>query len=135
LGEESDFVIKNINFNKDELFIDKTPMAAANPLGDCIFVISSSRRSRISKNNYLKCSSLAKIPLNALMPKFVIYTIFKISAQKITIRHNIYPEVDLRGLKSVFPKSPKIKIFKFIFCTFFFNFKVDYKLIVRKTTC
>jgi hypothetical protein len=49
LGEESDFVVKNINFNKVELLIDKTPTAAANPLGDCIFVISSSKRSRICK--------------------------------------------------------------------------------------
>jgi glutamate synthase domain-containing protein 1 len=47
LSEE--FMVKNVNFNKDELLIDKTITDAANPLGDCVFVISSSRRTRIYK--------------------------------------------------------------------------------------
>jgi hypothetical protein len=50
--------------------------------------------------------------------KFVIYTYFKVSSQKISIRHNIDPPT--WGVQSRFsPKSPKIDIFsKFFSCTF-----------------
>jgi hypothetical protein len=69
--------------------------------------------------------------------KFVIYTYFKVSSQKITSRHNIDPST--WGSKVDFRRKVQKSTFfqKKNFCTnlkyFFFN--VDYKLIQRKKLC